>query len=297
MLRAVLIAVDFSASDARSLGRAVLLRLAPGAELTLLHVVPRSLPGAAMARAEHDARKQLDAVAKQLARNVKVRVRVRQLVKAGVAAREIAGQARASRAELVMVGRGRSRAVRDFVLGSTAERVLRTSRVPVLVTRRPARPYRRPLLAADLDHAAQGMLGALLSVMPQPVPQLAVVHAYDAPFQSTIYPSLSEDDATDYREHYRRKALRGIDRLLRASSAELAREVPEASALSWQIQLHNGPARSVIEHMSSRANADLLVLGSHGYSGLAHGFLGSVAGDVLREVKCDVLVVAPRERG
>lgn len=33
------------------------------------------------------------------------------------------------------------------------------------------------------------------------------------------------------------------------------------------------------------------MLGTHGYSGVAHVLLGTVAGDVLREVACDVLVV------
>ena len=40
-------------------------------------------------------------------------------------------------------------------------------------------------------------------------------------------------------------------------------------------------------------DADLVLLGTHGYSGVAQVFLGTVAGDILRDLRCDVLVVPP----
>jgi hypothetical protein len=46
-----------------------------------------------------------------------------------------------------------------------------------------------------------------------------------------------------------------------------------------------------------QGRADLLLLGTHGRAGLAHALLGTVAGDVLRDVQCDVLVVPPRRQG
>ena len=40
--------------------------------------------------------------------------------------------------------------------------------------------------------------------------------------------------------------------------------------------------------------ADLIVIGSHGHTGLAHLLLGSTAEQVVRHAKCPVLVVKPR---
>jgi nucleotide-binding universal stress UspA family protein len=57
--------------------------------------------------------------------------------------------------------------------------------------------------------------------------------------------------------------------------------------------VRHGFAQAVIEKAVKNEDTDLLVLGTQGYTGLAHLFLGTVAGDVLREVKCDVLVVPP----
>jgi nucleotide-binding universal stress UspA family protein len=62
----------------------------------------------------------------------------------------------------------------------------------------------------------------------------------------------------------------------------------------FQTVVRYGDARSVIKQEVKKVDADLLLLGTHGHSGVANMFLGTVAGDVLREVRCDVLVVPPR---
>ena len=46
----------------------------------------------------------------------------------------------------------------------------------------------------------------------------------------------------------------------------------------------------------TRAETDLLVLGTHGYSGAAYVLLGTVAGELRRVARCDVLVVPPASR-
>jgi nucleotide-binding universal stress UspA family protein len=51
--------------------------------------------------------------------------------------------------------------------------------------------------------------------------------------------------------------------------------------------------RVVVEKTLRKAETDLLVLGTRGYSGAAYDFWGTVSGDLLREATCDVLVVPP----
>ncbi|MFB0826669.1 universal stress protein [Chromobacterium violaceum] len=46
---------------------------------------------------------------------------------------------------------------------------------------------------------------------------------------------------------------------------------------------------------ASAQQADLIVLGTHGRSGLAHLFLGSFAEDILRRSQCPLLVVRSQE--
>jgi len=291
--RSLLIPVDLAPASDRVVGRVALLPLAEEARLTLLHVVPKSLPPRDQRRAEADAKKALVVEATSLATNLPKGVNIEPIVKVGTPAVEIAKRAGTPKVELIVMGRGGGRALRDVFLGSTAERVIRHGQLPVLVVRLPPRgPYRRPALALDLDQAAHGILELLLRVIPPPRPSVEVIHAYDIPYHGRIYPSLSEDDAEEYREHYRKKALREIGKLLATSLAQA--KVAPIDAPSWRTHLRYGSPRTVIEKAVKKGDADLLVLGTHGHCGVAHAFLGTVAGDVLRQVACDVLVVPPR---
>lgn len=293
MLRSLLVPMDLTPGSDRVIRRVAQLPLADDARLTLVHVIPKSLPVRARESAERDAKKSLDVEASDLARGLSKRVAIQSLIKVGAAAAEIARCASSVKAELIVMGRGGGRAVRDLFLGSTAERVIRRGQLPVLVVRlAPRTPYRRPALALDLDQAAHEIVTWVLRVIPAPRPKVAVIHACDSPYRGMIYPSLSTDDAEEYRDHHRRKAVREITRRLAASlvPAKLA----PGDAPSWRMHVGYGSARALITKAVKQAETDLLVLGTHGYTGVAHALLGTVAGDVLRDVACDVLVVPPR---
>ncbi len=55
-------------------------------------------------------------------------------------------------------------------------------------------------------------------------------------------------------------------------------------------------AKSIVEH-ASRLGADLIVMGSHGRTGIAHVLLGSVAEAVVRTAPCPVLTVRDQKAG
>lgn len=54
------------------------------------------------------------------------------------------------------------------------------------------------------------------------------------------------------------------------------------------------PAREIIE-TATKLNADLIVIATHGYTGLKHLCLGSTTERVVREAPCPVLVVREKE--
>lgn len=60
------------------------------------------------------------------------RTAARHTVRIGVPAPEIAAHASRLKADLVVVGRGAGRPLRDSFLGSTAERVIRLGRAPIV---------------------------------------------------------------------------------------------------------------------------------------------------------------------
>jgi nucleotide-binding universal stress UspA family protein len=133
----LLIPVDLTPVSDRVLGRVALLPLSPKARLTLLHVVPGSLPVRARPRAERDAKKAVAEEARNLARSLSGGITIVPLVTVGTVASEVAAHAADTNAEMVVMGRVGGRAVRDNFLGSTRA-LLATSRTGIPSTRAPA---------------------------------------------------------------------------------------------------------------------------------------------------------------
>jgi nucleotide-binding universal stress UspA family protein len=128
--------VDFSRASAEALRRAAQIARRHGRSLVALFVEDPVL--AAAARAAHDRRGARATTAAALQRFVdrslrrSRKPRVAPAIAIGVPAVEILKAARRHHADLVVLGtRGTGRAA-SFLLGSTAESVLRRTRIPVL---------------------------------------------------------------------------------------------------------------------------------------------------------------------
>jgi nucleotide-binding universal stress UspA family protein len=89
------------------------------------------------------------------------------------------------------------------------------------------------------------------------------------------------------------------DKLMTASKSHLDRVV---SDLAIDRKLVDGTlvryGRSFYEitEAARSLKADLIIISTHGYSGLKHALLGSTAERVVQHAPCPVLVVRPRER-
>lgn len=69
-------------------------------------------------------------------------------------------------------------------------------------------------------------------------------------------------------------------------------EIPENQTCSVHI-LSGYPATEIIE-LAKKKNIDMIVVGAHGHTGLAHVLFGSIANRVVRKAHCSVLAVRPR---
>jgi universal stress protein A len=70
-------------------------------------------------------------------------------------------------------------------------------------------------------------------------------------------------------------------------------EIP--AKLVSQTVVRGGSATTEIVDLAEKLPADLIVISTHGYSGLKHVLLGSVAEHVVRHAPCPVLVVREKE--
>ncbi|MEE8314489.1 MAG: universal stress protein [Myxococcota bacterium] len=77
------------------------------------------------------------------------------------------------------------------------------------------------------------------------------------------------------------------------SAKELERLLIELqdAGISSEYFSQRGKPESVILDLARNKQADLIVMGTHGHSGLAHITLGSVAERVVREAPCPVMTV------
>lgn len=86
---------------------------------------------------------------------------------------------------------------------------------------------------------------------------------------------------------------------VRERAAEALRDVADGiEGLPGKIEPHVVEAIGIADAIREAAedlDADLVVMGTHGRSGLAHAFLGSVAERTLRAAPCPVLTVKAKE--
>jgi len=88
--------------------------------------------------------------------------------------------------------------------------------------------------------------------------------------------------------------------LRRASEHKLDDIAARYSEPTLPIQTHLVEASAVAETIdaeATRLGTDLIILGTHGRTGLAHLLLGSIAEATLRHAPCPVLMVPPQRRG
>jgi nucleotide-binding universal stress UspA family protein len=285
LLGNVLVATDFSPGATRAVARAARLPITPGSAITVLHV----LPGGAEARAEAAVRRPLDqvaAAARKAAREAGLTdVDVFTHIAHGKPFVEIISGARDMGAQLIVLGRHGQRPFRDLLIGSTAERVIRKSATPVLVvSSQVAGSYRRPLIAVDGSDTSRRAFELALGVAGT-VPSIDVVHAYGAPYEDPMRRSgISEKDLRAYGLETGNAARAMVEAFLAAYMAE---------GRSFILALRRGDPRRVILRVAAQRRSDLLALGTHGRSGLAHMLIGSVAEAVIRAATCDVLVARP----
>jgi universal stress protein A len=86
-----------------------------------------------------------------------------------------------------------------------------------------------------------------------------------------------------------------VSDLERQARAELARVLPEAQAATIAVTravVIGSPSQTIVETAAAE-HVDLIVMATHGRTGLSHLLIGSVAERVVRTAPCPVLTIRP----
>jgi nucleotide-binding universal stress UspA family protein len=269
----ILLASDLTERSRCALVRAVQLKRATAAGLTVLHVAEPGLTG------EHAKSRQAAAMATMEAhlsdvstgklRRVLIKVAVGDPVSAIVAAAE------SRDADLVVLGQPGKQRIKELFAGTTAERVIRYSPCPVLVAKVPSdQPYQRVVIAFDRSEAAQRALATALALAPR-----AEFHL--------VYAAQRPKAGRGEEEPERMQVL-----LENAAKHVTSRSLYHHTRLT--IEVREGMPVHAIARALQGFNADLLAMGTHGRGRLRTALFGSVAQQLLAASPCDVLTTRPK---
>ena len=285
----LLAATDLSSPARQAADRAAGLARAAGASLRLMHAQSdvvagqlQQLLGLGNALEEalvQQTRRELEKLAAELAASHGVAVQ--PVLVQGAVLDEVTREAAQMNADLVVLGARGAGFLRRFVLGSTAERLLRKSTHPTLVVKqRPHEPYRRVLVAVDFSAWSAPLIGLAQRIAPGA--HLVLLTAYGVPFEGKLrYAGVAEATIEAYREETRQAAAQQLHALAVGAGLEPA---------DWTPCIPHADASLAIVEQEQEQACDLIVIGKHGRSMLEELLLGSVTTHVLAESAGDVLV-------
>ena len=138
-LKRILVPIDFSSHSMNALRYARELAQQFGAQLLLLHVI-EPLQFITVADVYDEQRRLSDAALAHLGEDLtRQGVKAQLVVEAGVPSHVIAATGERSGVDLIVIGTHGRTGLAHVVIGSVAERVVRTATCPVLTVRSPAR--------------------------------------------------------------------------------------------------------------------------------------------------------------
>jgi nucleotide-binding universal stress UspA family protein len=288
----MLVAVDLSEASREALQHAYALARKREADLAVVHVMPHFVDMQTLfpqnyadnmtALAEAEAATGRDV--EQLVSGLELGPEVQIFVERGDRYAEIIRRAEAWAASLVVVGSHSHPGIARALLGGVAERVVRYAHCPVLV-RRPSKSKKVVVAATDLSDPSLPAIARGAEEARLRGARLVVVHAVDmrdasflamagAPFGTTVAMPPPE---------VQRATQDGLNELLRQAMARFG-------ASGESSVLHGAPVTEIVR-LVENLEAELLVVGAHGRTGIARIALGSVAEQLVRLASCSVLAV------
>jgi nucleotide-binding universal stress UspA family protein len=297
-IKQILCPIDFSEFSRHALDYAVGMARWYGASLRLLHVhhvlpvastVPEMIPSMALTPACHQQLlRSLEGIAANAGADA---VALTLEVAEGLPAHEIVRAARQADVDLVVVGTHGRSGFAHLVLGSVAERVLRTASCPVLTIPRrfpdaaPVGPlFKRILCAVDFSLCSMRALKYATSLAQEADAQLTIAHVFE----------LEGALPLEWRDTLTPGFIRGELLKMEGERREhLARAVPDAVREFCRVDtvMTSGTPYREVLRLAEETGAELIVLGVHGRNPVDLAFFGSTANHVVRQARCPVLTV------
>ncbi len=211
----------------------------------------------------------------------------------GNAAAEVARFAIDSRADVIVTATHGRTGLTHLVLGSVAERILRLSLIPVL-TVRPGElafdsnsKFKTILLPTDFSENAAAAQPYAIALAKKDGAKLSLVHVVDdSIYYTTLEPGVLMPDLECLTDALRADAERSL--------SDVAASILTKFGVKCEQIAASGRIAEQICAIAKERQADLIVISTHGYTGLSHLVFGSVAEKVVRSSPVPVLSIKPQ---
>jgi nucleotide-binding universal stress UspA family protein len=299
----ILIPIDFSRGSLKAIPYALAISRQFGATVHLLHIVDTSqylpptlltLPLVPQAELNRQLLKRLQAVALKFSAAGKIEV---HNPPEGRAYEEICAAARQLKTDLIVIATHGYTGYKRTFLGSTAERVVQHSPCPVLVVRQHYRALigangqatgdgfrlKRILIPVDFSECSQAALNYGLKIARDFRAGLTLLHVVNPHYYH-------------FGHEYAALDAPRLMAAARDSSRKQMWEMAKKTNLRCSVEVRQGPpAKEICEYANE--DVDLIIISTHGRSGLSHALIGSTAERVVRHADGPVLVVPARRKG
>jgi len=278
----ILVPTDFSPPSDAALSYARLLARTFDASLHLLHVIgTHSTPPQATA----DSRDRVPAALRDLRSRLTADDRSPDVAVLAVEAPDPAAQivrtARSMDASLIVMGTHGRGGIARVLMGSVAEKVVRTAPCPVFTTngalRAPAKGFRRILVPADFSAPSDAALHCARRLAAGFAASVHLLHVL-----TEVSASSSELFVSEPPEARSIRLIDARDRLKHRIAADDRVTLRVTSEV-----IFGSPAQIIVDYAADNY-FDLIVMGTHGRTGMAHLLVGSVAERVVRTAGCPV---------
>ncbi|MCW8811620.1 MAG: universal stress protein [Ignavibacteriaceae bacterium] len=295
-LQKILFPTDFSRCADQALAHAVFLAEKYDAEIHVLHVVTlfKDQPGIIsneITETEETIRKLEDIAEKQLNKvvdlkgsdDMKIIAATKREVSAAPAILEYASD---NNIDLIVMGTHGRRGLGHLLLGSAAEEVVRLAVCPVFTIRelkepKPVMQVNNILVPVDFSNYSKSALAYASKIAQSYKAQLQVLHI----IEETMHPAFSLSGKSSIFD-----LVPGIKDDSRKRAEKMLKEVVSDDIKS-NVYVKGGRAASDIINFAKENSTDLIVIATHGLTGLEHMLLGSVTEKVVRMAHCPVFTV------
>lgn len=280
MLQSILVATDLRPESQDVIKAAIEIARVFGSEITLLHVM-EPLPTWPIAL--YEEKEQLTAPLEEQARGIRDRkTTVTSLLAVGPAASTIVRKAQEIDADLILIGAGRQSNFDAFRAGTVAQAVLEHAVQPVLAIR-PGKAkslFRKILCPTDHSVVSARGLNNAIRLARAFESELHVVSVI--PEMRWLSAAVETGTATAPQTEHERRWREEFEKFVETIDFEKVR---------WTREVREGPPAEEILKCAAEQQADLIVMGSTGRTGLVRMLLGSVTRRVLQHLPCSLLTV------